>query len=131
MSYKYICTSPPPPHRLREVDFFFNTSLYFNPGRCIWEFSKSSTGFYSSNRSDHSIVPPPPPPHQLRLNPGSVIVLDHFLNIEVLLNMLQKAAILYLLNALFYSQYPITFTFKGFIIKSQNQKMVVRHKIIY
>ena len=61
-------------------------------------------------------------------------MLDHFfLDIEVVLNML-KATILYLVNELFYSQYPSTFTFKGFIIitgKSQNQKMVVWHKIIY
>ena len=52
-------------------------------------------------------------------------MLDHFfLDIEVVLNML-KATILYLVNELFYSQYPSTFSFKGFIIKSQNQKMVV------
>ena len=58
----------------------------------------------------------PAPPHQCQLNPGSVIVLDHFfLDIEVILNML-KATILYLVNVLFYSQYPSSFTFKGFII---------------
>ena len=48
--------------------------------------------------SDHSIVPPPPPPHQFRINPGSVIVLDHFfLDIEVILNILKATTgILYI-----------------------------------
>ena len=52
----------------------------------------------------HSIVPPPPP-HQFRLNPGSVIVLDHFfLDIEVILNMLKATTgILYLVNIILLS----------------------------
>ena len=46
--------------------------------------------------SVHSIVPPPP--HQFRINPGSVIVLDHFfLDIEVILNILKATTgILYI-----------------------------------
>ena len=39
-----------------------------------------------------------PPPHQFRINPGSVIVLDHFfLDIEVILNILKATtSILYI-----------------------------------
>ena len=62
----------PPPPRLKEVEHYLYIymciPLYWDTtilkqGRCIWESSKSSTGFYSLNLSDHSIVPPPPSTH--------------------------------------------------------------------
>ena len=64
--------APPPPPRLREVEHYLYIYVYIplywdtkilKQGRCIWESSKSSTGFYSLNLSDHSIVPPSPSTH--------------------------------------------------------------------
>ena len=49
--------------------------------------------------SDHSIVPPPPHTHQFRINPGSVIVLDHFfLDIAVILNILKATTVYYIFS---------------------------------
>ena len=67
-----IQSQPPPPPPAWEkwniIYIYVYIPLYWDTKilkhcRCIWESSKSSTGFYSLNLSDHSIGPPHPSTH--------------------------------------------------------------------